>query len=88
MVKSVLSRKPNKKGLKCQENNFIDQMHKRITKNTATTGSKNKLATNLGAKTNFNSARRHKISISNSPRAQFTKRPDSRGSDVHKANFN
>jgi hypothetical protein len=63
-------------------------MHKRITKNTATTGSKNKLATNLGPKSNFNSSRRHKISISNSPRGQFTKRPDSRGSDVHKTNYN
>jgi hypothetical protein len=61
-------------------------MHKRITKNTATTGSKNKLAANLEPKSNFNSSRRHKIS--NSPRAQFTKRPDSRGSDVHKTNYN
>lgn len=51
-------------------------MHKRIVKNSSTLGSKNRLSVNLEAKTNFNTK------LSKSPKAQFTKRPESQRSDV------
>ena len=84
LSKHVIVRKPKGSIKKNKGNNFIDQMHKRVTK-PGSRGSKNFHAT-LGGKTNNNSSRRNnpspgrknRISLSNSPVNQLGKRPNSK----------
>jgi hypothetical protein len=79
MTKHMLARKA-KISLKSPENNFIDQMHKRINKNTNMRG--NKLASTYGKNNNLGAAKRNKpsprrsnkISLSNSPVHNFGKK--------------
>ena len=81
--------KKKKSGLKKDKgNNFIEQMHQKISSKKLIKGGK-KFATTIGSKFTINSSKKpnpsmkqpKRIGISNSPVNQFSKRPDSKRSE-------